>query len=79
MTGDTKHVFHHALRLPLAERAQLISELIASLDGAPDADAESAWAVEIEQRVARARAGLTTGTDWEALKANMMRKHFPGG
>jgi hypothetical protein len=51
-TGEK--LLEDALKLALSERAELAAELLASLDGAPDADAEAAWAAEIERRAARA-------------------------
>ena len=66
-----EEVLAGALQLSVAERAQLVSELIASVDGAPDPDAGSAWASEIERRARRALAGDSTGTDWSVVKARL--------
>jgi len=41
--------------------------LLASLDGAPDEDAEAAWAAEIERRAVRARSGDDPGTSWSEV------------
>ena len=57
-------VLDEALRLGLAERAELAAELIASLDGEPDDDVELAWAAEVERRAAQARSGEDSGTPW---------------
>lgn len=54
------------LGLPVEDRAELAHELLASLDGPPDADAETAWAAMIERRVAEVDAGtieLVDGDD----------------
>ncbi len=64
MTKTGQKVFGDALRLELSERAELAAELLASLDGEPDADVEAAWAVEIERRAARARSGEDAGRLW---------------
>lgn len=53
-----------ALQLALPERAELAAELLASLDGAPDSDAEAAWSAEIERRAERARSGEDDGRPW---------------
>jgi len=58
-------VLDEALQLELSERAELAAELLASLDGEPEADVEAAWAAEIERRAARARSGEDTGVAWE--------------
>jgi len=57
-----------ALKLALPERAELAAELLASLDGAPDEDAEAAWAAEIERRAARARSGADAGKPWPEVR-----------
>jgi len=57
-----------AMKLGLPERAELAAELLASLDGAPDEDAEAAWAAEIERRAARARSGDDPGRPWSEAR-----------
>ena len=44
-----------ALRLDPKDRAELASELLASLDGPEDLDAQAAWEDEIQRRVAASR------------------------
>lgn len=68
MGPHAKRVLEEALQLPLEERAKVAADLIASVDGAPDLDAESAWAVEIERRARRALSGESRGTDWPAVR-----------
>jgi putative addiction module component (TIGR02574 family) len=65
-TGEK--LLEDALKLALSERAELAAELLASLDGAPDADAEAAWAAEIEGRAARARSGADPGRPWPEVR-----------
>jgi putative addiction module component (TIGR02574 family) len=57
-----------ALRLELTERAELAAELLASLDGERDEDAEATWAAEIERRAARARSGDDPGKPWPEVR-----------
>ena len=64
MTKQSQKVLDEALQLELAERAEVAAELLASLDGEPDEDAEAAWAAEIERRAARARSGADPGRPW---------------
>ena len=47
---DAQKLLVSALELSLDDRAELAAELLASLDGAPDDDAEAAWACQIERR-----------------------------
>lgn len=61
-------VLEQALQLSTADRARIAAELLASVDGPPDPDADAAWATEIERRARRALAGESTGTDWEIVK-----------
>ena len=56
-----------ALELSIEQRAELAVELIASIDGDPDADVEAAWATEIERRARRALAGDSQGQEWRGV------------
>lgn len=56
------------MRLDLTERAELAAELLASLDGAPEPEAEAAWAAEIERRAERARTGEDQGEPWSEVR-----------
>jgi putative addiction module component (TIGR02574 family) len=70
MSKTSQKVLSEALQLGVSERAELAAELLASLDGVPDQDAEAAWAAEIERRAARARSGEDAGRPWtEAREA----------
>jgi hypothetical protein len=64
MSKTGQKVLDEALQLDLPERAELAAELLASLDGEPDADVEAAWAAEIERRATRARSGEDAGRPW---------------
>ena len=68
MTKATEEVLAEALRLSPDARAQLAAELLASLDGPTDPDAEMAWLAEIERRVADLEAGRTKLEPWEDVK-----------
>ena len=60
-----------ALSLPEAERAELAHNLVASLDGRADPDAESAWDAEILRRLAEIDAGTATLIDREEFRRRM--------
>ena len=66
MARGTHELLSEALELPLDDRAKLAAELLESLDEA-EAGVEQAWALEIERRVAAARAGELASTDWRAV------------
>lgn len=56
------------MELSVEERAELAADLMASVDGEPDVDAQAAWAAEIERRAQRALAGESPGTDWQVVR-----------
>jgi putative addiction module component (TIGR02574 family) len=66
MTGATRDLLTQALELPFDERAEMAAELLESLHDAEE-DVEAAWAAEIQQRVAAARAGELESTDWRTV------------
>jgi len=57
MTREANEILKKALTLPVAERAELASSLIESLDGAKDRSVESAWDKEIVRRMAELDSG----------------------
>lgn len=63
-----------ALALPPDERAWLASELIASLDEVRDADVETAWAAEIESRIAQVDSGEAETSSWKEARARIRTK-----
>jgi putative addiction module component (TIGR02574 family) len=74
MTEATKTVLAEALRLDIDSRAELAAELLASLDGPADVDAEASWAVEIERRVAAIEAGTVKLEPWENVKRRIEKE-----
>jgi putative addiction module component (TIGR02574 family) len=73
VTKATTKLLEDALKLDASERAELASELLASLDGEADEDAEVAWAAEIEERAARARSGEDPGKPWPEVRERLER------
>jgi len=71
MKQDEEKIVDQALRLPKSGRAALAARLLESLDEEVDADAESAWAEEIERRARRAFSGESQGTDWELVRTRV--------
>lgn len=68
MSRSDQSVFADALRLEPETRAELAAELLASLDGPADPDAEAAWDVEIERRIAAIEAGTVQLEPWPVVK-----------
>jgi putative addiction module component (TIGR02574 family) len=70
-------ILAEALRLPVEERAKLITELIATVEDEPaenPAVVEEAWATELDARIARADAHPEEGIDWVDLRAQLTSK-----
>jgi putative addiction module component (TIGR02574 family) len=71
MTSRAQELLREALTLPIAERADVAAELLASLDEAEaenPAEVEAAWAAEIERRARRVMAGESVGVPWEDVR-----------
>jgi putative addiction module component (TIGR02574 family) len=81
MTVTRNQILQDALALSEQERAEIAARLIESLDvgaEAEAAEAEAAWAAEIERRCAALDAGKTGTTSWEdvrrEIQAEILRK-----
>ena len=71
MTSRAQELLRQALTLPIAERADVAAELLASLDAAEGdnpAEVEAAWATEIERRARRVMAGESAGVPWSDVR-----------
>lgn len=73
MTQAAAALLAEALRLDEQARADLAAELLASLDGPADADAETLWAAEIERRVAAIEAGAAPLEAWDEVRGRIER------
>ena len=78
MTKPTEAVLANALRLNANERAELASELLASLDGPADPNAEAAWAVEIKRRVQAIEDGTVELEPWQDVKRRIENEILRG-
>jgi putative addiction module component (TIGR02574 family) len=74
MTDRARKLLHDALDLPVGERAELVANLLASLDGEPEADVEAAWAAEVERRAAESP---DNDVPWETVSAEMLSDPSP--
>jgi len=68
MSERAEKLLKDALALSVPDRADLIVELLSSLDGEPDEDVEAAWAAEIERRARAALADPDGGEPWENVR-----------
>jgi putative addiction module component (TIGR02574 family) len=73
MPKSANDVLADALRLEPDSRAELAAELLASLDGPVEPDAEAAWDTEIERRIAAIEAGTMRLEPWADVKRRIER------
>ena len=74
MTKAAKAVLADALRLREDERAELAAEVLASLDGPADPDAEAAWETEIRRRIDAIDAGAMDFEPWDTVKQRIEKE-----
>jgi hypothetical protein len=74
ISGRAQKVLGEALGLTDDERADVALELVASLDGPTDADADAAWVVEIERRARGVLADADAGQEWSVVRAELESK-----
>jgi putative addiction module component (TIGR02574 family) len=75
MSERARKLLHDAMDLPVSERAELAADLLASLDGEPEAGVEAAGASEIEQRAREALANPDDDLSWESVRAELHAAH----
>ncbi len=71
MTNRTQELLAEVLKLPLPERAALVAEVLAKMDGEQDPGVEAAWLAEIERRGRRVLSGESKGIPWELVSARI--------
>lgn len=70
MAKPARDIFSAALALPEAERLELASNLIASVEGPGDVDWEEAWIDEIDQR--DHQAARKSAAPWSEVRGRML-------
>lgn len=70
---DPRDLLQEAMKLPPEARAALAGSLLESLDTEVDADAESAWAIEIERRLREIEAGTASTVSWDEVRRRIGR------
>jgi putative addiction module component (TIGR02574 family) len=73
MPKTATDVLADALRLDPDVRAEVAAELLASLDGPADPDAELAWDAEILRRIEAIEAGTIRLEPWDEVKRRIER------
>jgi putative addiction module component (TIGR02574 family) len=72
MTEHATQLLAKAMRLPESERGDLAARLLESLDPTVDADVESAWGEEIEERVKEVREGKAKPLTWPEARERIL-------
>lgn len=72
MSRDTAEILKEALALPTEVRAALADSLLDSLDAEVDEDAEAAWQIEIQRRVAQLESKAVIPIPWAEVRARLM-------
>ena len=73
MNKTADDILSAVMQLTINERAEIVTALLASLDGEPDDAVEAAWSTEIEQRIARIRSGAAKGRPWAKVRKRLAR------
>jgi putative addiction module component (TIGR02574 family) len=71
MTDRARKLLLDAMELSLPERAGLAADLLASLDGEPEANVETAWANEVERRAREALNSPDDDLPWEIVRDDL--------
>ena len=78
VSDQARKVLATALRLPVADRAEVAAELLRSLDDdeshLPPEEVERLWVEEITRRAQRARRGESVGRDADTVVAAIEAK-----
>lgn len=74
MSRPVIDLWKEASELPENDRATLAGLLIESLEGEPDPGVETAWAAEIEKRVAELDAGTVQSIPWEEVRRRLLER-----
>ena len=71
MKRDAAEILKDALALPTEARAALAGSLLESLDVEVDADAEAAWTIEVNRRVAEVDSGAVKNVPWAEVRRRL--------
>jgi putative addiction module component (TIGR02574 family) len=77
MNASVETITSEALHLSQDQRLTLAHRILASIEPAPDAQVESAWEAEIQERIRKYDAGLSIGIPstrvWAELDEKLKR------
>jgi len=67
-------ILQQALALPEDDRVTLATELLASLEGAPDQGWDEAWLAELDRRARAAETRGTPAPEWSEVRARILSR-----
>jgi putative addiction module component (TIGR02574 family) len=71
MRREAAEILKDALALPAEARAALAGSLLDSLDTEVDEDAEGAWAIELNRRLAELDSGAAKAIPWVEVRQRL--------
>ena len=74
MSKSAQQLLHDVLGLPEQDRVRIATEVLASLDGPPDADWDKAWIAELERRQRAAAARGETAPEWAEVRSRILAR-----
>lgn len=74
VTNSARKLLHGVLGLSEEDRVRIATELLASLDGPPDADWDEAWAAELESRQRAAEERGVVAPEWGEVRARILAR-----
>jgi len=74
MKQSAKKILNAALGLPEPDRVKVAEQLLPTLEGRPQKDADAAWAEEIERRTGEIEQGKVKPAPWSKVKKSAMRR-----
>lgn len=74
MTEPAGKLLRDVLGLPEEERVRIATEVLASLDGLPDADWDEAWVAEIQRRQQAAAERGESTAEWAEVRARILSR-----
>ena len=74
MTDSGREILGKALGLSEGERLELATELIASVDGPSDADWDTIWRAELDNRLEAERKQESPSSDWAAARRRILNR-----
>jgi putative addiction module component (TIGR02574 family) len=72
VSDEAKKLLEEAMKLPVRQRARLVSSLIDSLEESDEADVEQAWIEEVYERARELDTGRVRGLTWAEARRIML-------